>query len=65
MSTSLLTNDTRTPPQAAILGVFILLVGLTAVLLVAKPWQQPSVGRSYWFWGAGLAVLFLSRLAGN
>ena len=65
MNSSLLTNDTRTPPQAAILGMAILLVGLVVVLLVTSPWHDPSILRTLWFWGVIVGVLFLSWLAGN
>lgn len=65
MSRSTLTNDTRTPPQAAILGVVVLIVGLTAVLFFGEPWHHPAVVRGYSFWAAIVGVLFLSWLAGN
>jgi regulator of protease activity HflC (stomatin/prohibitin superfamily) len=60
----MLTNDTRIPPQALVLGFGILVVGTTAVILTARPWQQataPGLG----FWGALLAVVVLAWLAGS
>lgn len=63
MSGSMLTDDTRTPPQAAILGVALLLVGLAVIMLVTKPWHHATVVRSYGFWAAILGVLFASWLA--
>ena len=48
---STLTNDTRLPPQAAILGTAIFVVGIVSVVLVATPWREPPVLRSFGFWG--------------
>ena len=64
MSASL-TCDTRTPPQAAILGVAIFAVGVVAVMLIARPWDNPPVLRTYPFWGGLIGVVFLSWLVGN
>ncbi len=64
MSASL-TYDTRTPPQAAILGVAVFVVGVVAVMLIARPWENPPVLRTYPFWGGLIGVVFLSWLVGN
>jgi regulator of protease activity HflC (stomatin/prohibitin superfamily) len=60
----MLTNDTRIPPQALVLGFGILVVGTTGVILTARPWQQPTAP-GLGFWGALLAVVVLSWLAGS
>jgi len=65
MSTSLLTNDTRTPPQAAILGGLLLVVAVAVVLLLFKPWHNPAFARSYLFWGSMLGALFVSWLVAH
>ncbi len=65
MSASLLTNDTRTPPQAAIIGAIILAAGLAVVLCVAKPWQDSETVRSIWFWAALGVVAFVSWLVAH
>ena len=65
MSASLLTNDTRTPHQAAVLGAVVLVVGLAAILLAVRPWHDPDALRSYLFWAAMLAVLLVSWLLAN
>ena len=62
---STLTNDTRLPPQAAILGTAIFVVGIVSVVLVATPWREPPVLRAYPFWGAMIAVCFLAWLVAN
>ncbi|UCG15307.1 MAG: slipin family protein [Phycisphaerales bacterium] len=65
MTASLLTNDTRTPPQAAILGGAVLLVGLGAVLLVTRPWHSADVVRGFLFWMAIVGVCFVSWLVAH
>ena len=47
MSATSLTNDTRLPPQAAILGAALFIVGMVAVLVITAPWRNPPVFRSY------------------
>jgi regulator of protease activity HflC (stomatin/prohibitin superfamily) len=65
MPHSMLTNDTRTPPQAGILGVAILVVGLAALGLVTRPWYHPEVMSRLGFWAVAIAVLVVSWFAGN
>ncbi len=65
MGASLLTDDTRRPPQASILGGVLWLGGLAVVLLIARPWRDPDLFRSLWLWAAFLGVSFLGWLAGN
>lgn len=65
MNPSLLTNDTRTPPQAAILGMIVMVVGIAVVLLVTSPWHDASVLRTFWLWGVMVGVVFLSWLVGH
>lgn len=43
MKPTLLTNDTRTSPQAVMLSRAILVVGVASIAWIAKPWPQPDV----------------------
>ncbi|MCG8404885.1 MAG: slipin family protein [Phycisphaerales bacterium] len=65
MKASLLTNDTRTPPQARILGAALLVTGLLIIAMVTKPWQNlddiPNVG----FVVSILSVVFIAWLGTN
>ena len=65
MSASRLTDDTRTPPQALVLGFILFVAGSAAVLLATRPWANPAAVRSLPFWGATVSVLFLSWLLAN
>ena len=65
MGASLLTNDTRTPPQAQILGAAILAVGGGILLIVKSPWEDLAVLKSIGFWGIQLGIVFLAWLAGS
>ncbi len=65
MSDTILTNDTRTPPQAVTLGGLIFLLGLAALLLVTKPWYHPNTMQTYTFWAVALAVIIVSWLIGH
>lgn len=60
MGTSLLTNDTRTPPQARILGSALLLTGLALVLGLFQPWEDDSAVEGAAFWVAIAIVLFVA-----
>ena len=62
MTASLLTNDTRTPPQARILGAAVLAIGGAIVLLAFQPWEDEAVVRGFWFWFAWAATTFLTWL---
>lgn len=62
---SVLTNDTRMPPQAGILGAALLFGGGAAVLLVTRPWHNAEVLGGYPFWVAMVGVVFVSWLVGN
>jgi regulator of protease activity HflC (stomatin/prohibitin superfamily) len=61
----MLTYDTRVPPQAAVLGLSVLVVGVAAVLVVTQPWDVAEGVRGAAFWGPLIAVLFLAWLAGS
>ncbi len=65
MSVSLLTNDTRRPPQAAIIASAILAVGIGVTLWVTKPWDDAGVVERVGFWAALGAVVFLAWLVAN
>ncbi|UCE61147.1 MAG: slipin family protein [Phycisphaerales bacterium] len=65
MSATTMTNDTRLPPQAAILGTAIFVVGITTMVLVTAPWREPEVVRTYSFWGIMIGIIFLAWLAVN
>jgi len=65
MRVSLLTNDTRTPPQARILAGVIVLIGMALVLWGFKPWRDESVVQHVPFWAALIFVLFLTWLAAS
>ncbi|MCZ6815798.1 MAG: slipin family protein [Planctomycetota bacterium] len=65
MGASLLTNDTRTPPQARIFAVAIVLAGLGTTLGVTQPWQNEDVLTRLPFWAAVFGVAFLAWLAGS
>ncbi len=63
MSVSKLTNDTRTPPQARVLGSIILLIGLGVLFGATKPWQDANIVRGLSFWGAMGLIVFVTWLA--
>lgn len=65
MGASLLTNDTRTPPQARILAAAVVLAGMGITLGVTKPWQDQDVLAGVPFWAAVIGVAFLAWLAGS
>jgi len=65
MSVTSLTNDTRTPPQARILGAVLFIGGVSAILAATKPWQNGDVLRGYPFWMAAAGVSFITWLATN
>lgn len=60
-----LTNDTRVPPQARVLGFLVLVAGLATVLLIAQPWSNPDMVGSFRFWGALAGVFALTWLASS
>ena len=62
---STLTNDTRLPPQAAILGMVLLILGIGGVLMLTRPWHNPAIARSLWFWGALVGACLVSWIGGN
>ena len=65
MNASLLTNDTRTPPQATVLSLGIWVVGTAAVVLIARPWRHPEVFRSLVFWGLLVGTMVAAWLMGS
>ena len=65
MSATRLTSDTRIPPQAGLLALAIAVIGYAAVFLIARPWRNPELMRTYAFWGSLIGVTVLSWLAGN
>jgi len=65
MRVSLLTNDTRTPPQARILSAVLLAAGLALVLWAFKPWRNEEVVEHVPFWAAAAVVLFITWLAAS
>ncbi len=65
MQVSRLTNDTRTPPQAKILGVGIFAIGTVIILSIGRPWTRAFVWDAPWFWGALFGVTFLAWLGWN
>jgi len=65
MSASQLTNDTRRPPQAALIGSAILAVGLGVTLWVARPWDNTEAVESVGFWAALGVVAFLAWFVAN
>jgi regulator of protease activity HflC (stomatin/prohibitin superfamily) len=65
MHTTLLTNDSRTPPQARILAAMLLAVGLACVLWGFKPWQDEAVVQHISFWAAVGAVAFVTWLVSS
>ena len=65
MNASLLTNDTRTPPQATVLSLGIWVVGTMAVVLIARPWRHPEVFRSLVFWGLLVGTMVAAWLMGS
>jgi regulator of protease activity HflC (stomatin/prohibitin superfamily) len=65
METSLLTNDSRTPPQARLLRLATWVVGYAALALAAKPWHHPEVWSSVGFWCVAAAVLLVGCLIGS
>jgi regulator of protease activity HflC (stomatin/prohibitin superfamily) len=60
---SVLTNDTRTPPQARVFGVVILVAGAAVIALLAQPWSDEEVLEKWRFWAACIGVLFISWFA--
>ncbi|MFQ5430472.1 MAG: slipin family protein [Phycisphaerae bacterium] len=62
MKASLLTNDTRMPPQARILGSVILLAGMGILLGVTRPWDHDVVLEHAGFWINFGAILFFAWL---
>ena len=65
MNASLLTNDTRTPPQATVLSLVIWVVGTVAVVLIARPWRHPEVFRNLAFWGLLAGTMVVAWLMGS
>ena len=65
MHRSSLTNDTRTPPQAQILAILVLVIGMGVVLGVFRPWRDTAVLETIWFWGVVALVLILTWLVAN
>lgn len=63
MTASQLTNDTRTPPQAKILGSVVLFIGMGALFGVTEPWEDADIVRGLPFWGALGLVVFVTWLA--
>ncbi len=47
---SSLTNDTRIPPQAKVLSRSLLGIGVVILVLIVRPWSNPSFAQSYTFW---------------
>ena len=60
MKPTLLTNDTRTPPQAGILSGVIFFVGVAIIAWIAKPWRQADIVLNFWVWGPFVVVCILS-----
>ena len=65
MNASLLTNDTRTPPQATVLSLGIWVVGTVAVVFIARPWRHPEVFRSLVFWSLLVGTMVAAWLMGS
>ncbi len=65
METSQLTNDTRTPPQAKVLALLILAVGLGVVQAIGKPWSDRAVWGVTSFWSGQILVVLLAWLMWN
>ncbi len=60
MKPTLLTNDTRTPPQAKILSGAIFVLGVAIIAWIAKPWRQADIVLNFWVWGPYVGVFILS-----
>ena len=65
MPPSLLTNDTRIPPQAKVLGRGLLTLGVATVLLIVRPWNHPDLMQSYLFWVVLVVVVVAAWVVGN
>lgn len=64
MAASLLTNDTRTPPQALVTRFGVLVIGLGTLALVYRPWTYPESLHSYTLWIGVTAVLVVGWIVG-
>jgi regulator of protease activity HflC (stomatin/prohibitin superfamily) len=65
MKRTLLTNDTRFPPQAVILASVILAVGLGGVLLWFAPWRDQTAVKQPVFWVAIGVVMLVTWFVAN
>ncbi len=63
MKPTMLTDDTRTPPQAKILSGAIFFGGVAIIAWIAKPWRQADIVLNFWVWGPFVDVCILSWIA--